>query len=343
MDIQIDHKCQEEIKDNEYNDDNVPSFIDERDFESSIGSYSSTSDSDDDTENIAADLRCWAIEGNVTHSLLDSLLLKLRRYHPNLPKSGRTLLETPQTIQTTTVAGMECLNFELRDQLTKAVNLYPALQSQSTLYLSLNIDGMSPFKSSPTVLWPVMCSIANLENRFVFPLTITCGKSKPSDLEFLEHSVREFQKLSETGLVVDGKHFDVILSFIVCDAPAKAFVKGTKLCTGFFGCDKCDQKGERFVDEKGGGRIIYSQVDGLHFRSDQSFRQRLQPQHHISTTPLESLTTLDMVTQFPVDYMHQVCLGVMRKFLLLWVKGTKNYRISQQQVPVLFFCFSCTI
>lgn len=36
-----------------------------------------------------------------------------------------------------------------------------------------------------------------------------------------------------------------------------------------------------------------------------------------------------MVTQIPFEYMHLVCLGVVRKLLNLWLRGGLKYRISQ--------------
>ena len=37
-----------------------------------------------------------------------------------------------------------------------------------------------------------------------------------------------------------------------------------------------------------------------------------------------------MVTQVPLDYMHLVCLGVMKKLLLLWVRGPLKCRLGPQ-------------
>lgn len=52
------------------------------------------------------------------------------------------------------------------------------------------------------------------------------------------------------------------------------------------------------------------------FRTDQSFAQQLDEDHHLNTSPL-SRTFIGMVSQSPLDYMHLVCFGVMKRLLLL--------------------------
>ena len=75
------------------------------------------------------------------------------------------------------------------------------------------------------------------------------------------------------------------------------------------------------------GRITYQEIDNLL----QSFRARTQEEHHKGASPFTDLP-IDMVKVFSLDYMHQSCLGVMRKFLLTWIKGQRETKLSAGQV-----------
>ncbi|CAH8824890.1 unnamed protein product [Trichobilharzia szidati] len=52
-------------------------------------------------------------------------------------------------------------------------------------------------------------------------------------------------------------------------------------------------------------------------RTDGSFRQRMQSSHHRGQSAFEDLN-IDMVKCFPLDPMHLVYLGVVRKLISLW-------------------------
>ena len=80
------------------------------------------------------------------------------------------------------------------------------------------------------------------------------------------------------------------------------------------------------------GRVTYQEVDNLVLRTNESFRNKAQEEHHKGTTLFCDMKHLDMVTKFPVDYMHQVCLGVMRTLLLTWIRGSRQVKWSAGQV-----------
>lgn len=53
--------------------------------------------------------------------------------------------------------------------------------------------------------------------------------------------------------------------------------------------------------------------------------------HQTGRSPLLN-TPVKLVTQFPLNYMHLICLGVTRRLILLWKRGPLRCRISAQSV-----------
>lgn len=57
-------------------------------------------------------------------------------------------------------------------------------------------------------------------------------------------------------------------------------------------------------------------------------------EHH--TDPCHwSALGMGMVTQFPLDYMHLACLGVMRKLINLWKSGFGATRLGPTQIGTI--------
>jgi hypothetical protein len=115
--------------------------------------------------------------------------------------------------------------------------------------------------------------------------------------------------------------YNIHIKAFICDAPARAFVKCIKGHTGYYGCEKCSQKG-KYVDRK----VVFPEMQA-HKRSDDEFRSQVQCDHHKGTSPL-LLLGVGLVSQVPLDYMHLICLGVMKRLLITWLRGEHHVRIS---------------
>jgi len=263
----------------------------------------------------------------IKHNAIDDLLKGLRKNgHPELPLTARTLLQTPRHIETVMKSGMECVHFNLRKSLSEQLQHYPrdVTDEITTLELSFNIDGLPVFKSNKANLWPILCAI-HLTPIRVFPVTLTLGPSKPKDLDFVEEAIKDIQDLLDNGL----EGIQIQIRCIVCDAPARAMVKKIKQYSGYYGCDKCTQKG-MWVS----GRVTYPKADNLTLRTNETYRAEIAKQQKddaISVSPFLRLP-LDMVNQFPIDYMHQACLGVTKKMITEWMRGNRNVRMSAGQI-----------
>ena len=212
---------------------------------------SEASDSEVDSEvgdDLLTDkLAKWANNFQVKHNAVDSLLKILQESgHPNLPSSTRTLLNTARKVPVQIKSGMQYIYFPFANELIKNLSRYPNASTADldTIELSFNVDGLPLFKSSQNSLWPILCAIVNIKPVTVFPVVLTYGRSKPHDLGFLEEMIRDLNCILKHGLQLQNKTFSVVVQCIVCDAPARAFVKGTKLYSEYFGCDKCCQKGK---------------------------------------------------------------------------------------------------
>lgn len=68
-------------------------------------------------------------------------------------------------------------------------------------------------------------------------------------------------------------------------------------------------------------------------RSDFDFRLKKQSEHHSGTSILEEIPDLDMIAHFPSDYMHLVCLGVVKKMIVnLWMNGKPPNKFSFREI-----------
>lgn len=278
--------------------------------------------------DLPAQLKHWAtIQHKVPHNAVDSLLKILTPLCPSLPKDSRTLLKTPINIEVTTLDTGEMVYMGILSQIQKQLklNIVPSNSEDREIKISFNIDGLPLFKSSNTQLWPVLGLLKNHCDCRPFVVALFCGSSKPSPLNiFLKPFVEELVKLLDDGFNFENNNYTLKVHSFICDAPARAYVKCTKQHGGYSACDKCVEPGEYR------GRVVYESVSALR-RTNESFRLKSDEDHHVGESPLLDLP-IDLVTCFPAEYMHSVCLGVMRKLLNTWISGHLSVRLCSRLI-----------
>jgi hypothetical protein len=283
--------------------------------------------SDDDLQatqiGLPEKLADWARSFRIPLNALSSLLAILHDDHPCLPKDARTLLGTVTEYAIKHVAGGEYYHFGLKASLTQQL---PSINvpSGSSISVQINIDGLPIFKSSGTQFWPILGMIDGEQRSSPFVIGVFCGNSKPTSLsDYLREFVDDCKNLEKDGLVVGDEHYRFRISAVVCDAPARAFVKGVKCYAGYEGCDKCKQHGTWC------GKVTYPETV-VELREDKNFNSD-QGSYNIEVSPITELN-VGMVSNFPVDYMHQCCLGVTRRILRLLIKGPLSVRLGPHVV-----------
>ncbi|XP_067635656.1 uncharacterized protein, partial [Eurosta solidaginis] len=268
------------------------------------------------TDRIRSALKGWAIRQKTTQISLTDLLRSLEGAGlKGLPLDARTVMGTSrEAVYIRPFPEGELLYLGI--QYNFAFEEFNFLQDLERISIDVGIDGLKIFKSSNRALWPILGHVVEFPKSRPFFMACYSGMSKPPDVNsFLLEFCAEVNNLRQNGVKVGSaevlKEFDIRL--FTCDSPARSFVTGVKSHTGARSCPKCEQVGQRF-----GARMSFSQVVAEP-RTDISFKNRVDMQHHLdqfrdNENVLESVN-IDMVSQFPLEPMHLVDLGVMKKLL----------------------------
>lgn len=97
--------------------------------------------------------------------------------------------------------------------------------------------------------------------------------------------------------------------------------------TGYYSCERCTVEGTYESS-----RVVFTEID-CESRDDESFRNEAYMGTHQIGRSCSIDTGIDCVSKFPLDYMlHIVCLGVIKRLLMLWREGPRNFRLSPVQL-----------
>lgn len=108
--------------------------------------------------------------------------------------------------------------------------------------------------------------------------------------------------------------------------PARSYIKCVIGHSGYGGCDKCETHGTYIKC------VTFPELNAP-LRTDESFVAMTDKRHHNKDTisPLLSVA-VGMVSQFPIDYMHLVCLGVMRMLVSFRVHRPRKTKLGRHAI-----------
>lgn len=307
-------------RDNDVNDEN--DFYDEE---------FNDSETDDDGSQPRSDfvkgIAKWVEKSTISRDNCNDLLVFLHNHgHADLPKTYATLMQTPrEKIILKTVSPGKYYHYGIQNHFSNDRNdRYEFLKNSSELEIDIGIDGLKVFKSSKIVLWPIIGAFVDKPNVRPFLIGCYCGKAGPTyPDDFLRDFCEEMESLNSQGGVVvkhNPNRLPIKIRCFSADAPARAFLAGIKYHNATHGCPKCDQVGQLSPKSTTVGNP----------RTDETFSNRDHPVHHnIFETMLLEKFGIRMVSQFPLDVMHLVDIGVTRKILQAFVaKIVDNVRIE---------------
>ncbi|KAE9523059.1 hypothetical protein AGLY_016541, partial [Aphis glycines] len=107
-------------------------------------------------------------------------------------------------------------------------------------------------------------------------------------------------------------------------SPAKAFLLNVKGHNAYFGCTLCIEEGT-YMDH----RMTYPGLDAP-LRTDESFISKRDEDYHKGNSLLVQLP-INIINTVVLDYMHNVCLGVVKRLIEFWVKGNKLVRLEKDR------------
>lgn len=205
-------------------------------------------------------------------SLSNSLLCILKKYNLIEFTDARTLLKTPRKTSVLDMCDEKYYYFGIANNLKSLFIKVPLLKSLQEINLFVNIDRLPLANSSSIQFWPILCKIDQSFCKLdPFIVAVYCGQSKPPNVhEYLQDFIQEYKNLCDVGLAIDTKLYSVTILGFICDASARAFVKVIKGHNGFYGCERCTQKGTHPF-----GATIFNEID-VQIRTDESFLQQTQ-------------------------------------------------------------------
>lgn len=283
------------------------------------------------SQQITEKLKLWAVTCKISHLSLRELL-KIICLIPgleNTSKDPRTFLHTPRNTIIRNVNPGTYFHLGIANGLNNMFKYINTSDIPNIIEVGINIDGLPLCKSSSSQLYPILCIVNNVKiSPNIFPIGIYHGNDKPLSFnDFLEEFVNESVILTTQGLNIKDKSVLFKITMFLFDAVAKSSVLYIKGHSGYSSCTKCIQEGE-YINN----RICFPEIKFIK-RTNTEFLNKTDQEHHTGESIMERIPHFEPVSAVPLDYMHLICLGVVKKFVVsTWCFGRPPHKLCARDI-----------
>ena len=240
----------------------------------------------------------------------------------NLPKDLRTLLGTVRNFPHIGQCGGKYIYFGIKRNIIRILNY--CKKSVQNIKMKVNRDGLPLSKSSKSQLWPILRSFDKSE---VFIIADFAGTSKATFVEFyMTDFIQEVNSLQSNAILHNGRQVNFSLGAFICAAPARCFLKCIVGHTDYYSSERC------IVKVSWEGIVLFNEKEDYPSRTVTDFDNTLYENHQIEPTQLLQISNLNCITQFALDYIHLVCLGVFKRMLTFLKQGPRVCKLSNDMV-----------
>ncbi|XP_022111612.1 uncharacterized protein LOC110990825 [Acanthaster planci] len=214
---------------------------------------------------------------------------------------------------------------------------------EGDLSVTWGSDGAAVFSSSNFSIWPLQLMINELpyavRRKHILLGGLWFGSGKPRFDSFLKPVIQEMNIMSSKGVSwvdagLNPRNSKVFPGPLTCDSVARCQLQNIMQFNGKYGCSWCLHPGEQV--EKGRGHANVYPLTNLEElprqRDERAFKQDCHLAVETNTTVngvkgpsiILLLFHFNIISGFVVDYMHTVCLGVVRALTFLWLENTEK-------------------
>lgn len=253
---------------------------------------------------------------------------------------------------------------KIRDVLDGTEYRRVKVNDKYSLTLMMSTDGVSLAGSSKAKMWPVMFIICelppHLRQKYLIVHGIWCDERDPPMNTYFKPIVDELKHVKTGVEWIDPetkeKHQSVVSVPLICaDAPARAKLQNILGHNGIQGCNTCEQStalleltAEEEAARQQGKRVkrkraymyqedpaILRTPDRMQEQAGQAPAAPLKNMNGVKgPTALSSIPGINMARSVYAEYMHSVCLGVVKQFLTLWLTVPGAWNISAHESDI---------